>query len=138
MPHATTGTAHACPGASGPVSLKNGNVIPAGNCVWTRMSGRRGWCRKHEHYCQLHDWTYSKKDECKHCVSAKSAKKKEEDQARKKKRDDDDDEGRKAPRKTRRGGLGSLSKETATPSPRKTRSMTKKEEETKGAPKAEL
>ncbi|KAH9212747.1 hypothetical protein DL95DRAFT_463746 [Leptodontidium sp. 2 PMI_412] len=77
MPHATTGTAHACPGASGPVSLKNGNVIPAGNCIWMRMSGRRGWCRKHEHFCQLHNWTYSKKDECKHCVSAKNARKKE-------------------------------------------------------------
>ncbi|KAL5314463.1 hypothetical protein ACEPPN_017103 [Leptodophora sp. 'Broadleaf-Isolate-01'] len=63
-----------------------------------------------------------------------AARKKEMDDARKKKRDDDD-EGRKAPKKSRKGGVSSPSKEMATPSPRKTRSMTKKEAETKGATK---
>ncbi|KAK0115704.1 hypothetical protein ONS95_000030 [Cadophora gregata] len=133
MPHASTGTQHSCPGASGPVTLKNGNVIPAGNCSWKVAESKYRWCTRHENLCKPHDWTYSKKDECKHCQKAKAAAKEEaerkKDEKRKRKRDGDDDAKKTPRRKGSSEGHETPAKKSSTPSTRKTRSNTKKEAE---------
>ncbi|KAG4417654.1 hypothetical protein IFR04_009224 [Cadophora malorum] len=136
MPHASTGTQHSCPGASGPVTLRNGNVISAGNCTWTVRKGKYRWCTRHENICFPHDWTYSKKDECKHCQKAKQAARDEaerkKDEKRKRKRDDDDDERKTLGKKEDFQGNRTPAKKSDPPSARKTRSATKKEAEQKG------
>ncbi|PVH72270.1 hypothetical protein DL98DRAFT_539377 [Cadophora sp. DSE1049] len=136
MPHASTGTQHSCPGASGPVTLRKGNVISAGNCTWTISQGKYRWCSRHENICFPHDWTYSKKDECKHCQKAKQAAREEaerkKDEKRKRKRDEDDDETKTPKKKDDTQGKRTPARKSDTPSTRKTRSTTKKEAEQKG------
>ncbi|KAL2063797.1 hypothetical protein VTL71DRAFT_5602 [Oculimacula yallundae] len=130
MPHASTGTQNSCPGASGPVTLRNGNVIPAGNCDMGTRDGYR-WCKRHENVCRKHDWAYSKKDECNKCNKCneeKAAKKKEEEEKRKRKREKDD-EDKKTPKKTssKRSGKKTPARRIVSPSTRKTRSTTANE-----------
>ncbi|CZT12247.1 uncharacterized protein RCO7_10469 [Rhynchosporium graminicola] len=125
MPHASTGTQHACPGASGPVTLRNKNVIPAGNCNIVTTDGYR-WCRRHENLCKKHDWVYSKKDECQMCQEEKAAKKKKKEEDDQKRKRDKDDGGKKTPNEAsgRKNGKNVSLKKPITPSTRKTRSTT--------------
>ncbi|CAL3972214.1 unnamed protein product [Diplocarpon coronariae] len=131
MPHIVNGPRHSCPGKSGPVTIRNksGTVkstIEAGNC---RIASP-AWCTVHEHYCKLHDWAFSKKDECALCARAKKARQDAWEATKHRKKSGSQDEGE--------GGVGRLEKaapnKTAVANTKKTVQRLKEERKKKKSP----
>ncbi|CZR53590.1 uncharacterized protein PAC_03470 [Phialocephala subalpina] len=147
MPHAGRGTQHSCPGASGAVSLKNGNVIPAGGCRWARDPR---YCWIHNYICLKHQWIYTKKDTCTECdnvreyalppsieIRSNSRYRAKKSENRKRKKDDDDDEEededkkpvpKRITKKDRKRGAKATTKNTEKIIAKKQSSKTKKDD----------